>query len=291
MEDDVKTLRDYMVILRRRKWALLLPLVVVFVIAVIAAFVWPRTYRSTSTILIEEQEIPRDFVITTVNGYADERLQSINQRIMSTTRLLEIINRFNLYADLRRRMTTEEIVDKMRRDIRFETISADVMDKKGTVRASMSAMPVTIAFTLAYDGKDPQMVQQVANVLASLYLEENLRTRERQSEGASRFLEEEAQALQRNLTDLDAKIAVFKAKNINAVPELLQVNYQELDRAERDLDQLKDQLKALRERRNTTKRNWRASLPKAPTRTGTCSRTLRQSSSSSKAATPTSILT
>jgi polysaccharide chain length determinant protein (PEP-CTERM system associated) len=248
MEDDVKTLHDYMVILRRRKWALLVPLVVVFVIAVIAAFVWPRTYRSTSTILIEEQEIPRDFVITTVNGYADERLQSINQRIMSTTRLLEIINRFNLYADLRRRMTTEEIVDKMRKDIRFETISADVMDKKGTVRASLSAMPVTIAFTLAYDGKDPQMVQQVANVLASLYLEENLRTRERQSEGASRFLEEEAQALQRNLTDLDAKIAVFKAKNINAVPELLQVNYQELDRAERDLDQLKDQLKALRER-------------------------------------------
>ena len=109
-------------------------------------------------------------------------------------------------------------------------------------------MPVTIAFTLAYDGKDPQIVQQVANVLASLYLEENLQTRERQSAGASRFLEEEAQGMQRNLADLDAKIAVFKAKNINAVPELLQVNYQELDRAERDLDQLKDQLKTLKEK-------------------------------------------
>ena len=58
MENDVKTLRDYMVVLRLRKWALLLPLVVVFIIALIVAFVWPRTYRSTSTILIEEQEIP-----------------------------------------------------------------------------------------------------------------------------------------------------------------------------------------------------------------------------------------
>ena len=169
---------------------------IVFIIALVAAITWPRTYRSTSTILIEEQEIPREFVITTVTGYADERLQSINQRIMSTTRLLEIINRFNLYADLRRRMTTEEIVEIMRKDIKFETISADVMDKKGA--RSAPAVPVTIAFTLAYDGKDPQTVQQVANVLASLYLEENLRTRERQSAGASRFLEEEAQALQRN---------------------------------------------------------------------------------------------
>jgi len=249
MEDDVKTVHDYIGILSRRKWALLLPLVVVFIIALIAAFVWPRTYRSTSTILIEEQEIPRDFVITTVTGFADERLESINQRIMSTTRLLEIINRFNLYADLRRRMTTEEVVERMRKDIKFETISADVLDtaKKGP-RSPLLTMPVTIAFTLAYDGKEPQIVQQIANVLASLYLEENLQTRERQSAGASRFLEEEAQGLQRNLADLDAKIAVFKAKNINAVPELLQVNYQELDRAERDLDQLKDELKALKEK-------------------------------------------
>ena len=247
MEDDVKTINDYIGILRRRKWALVLPVVIILIIALVAAVTWPRTYRSTSTILIEEQEIPREFVITTVTGYADERLQSINQRIMSTTRLLEIINRFNLYTDLRKRMTTEEIVEIMRKDIKFATISADVMDKKGATRSPL-AMPVTIAFTLAYDGKNPQVVQQVANVLASLYLEENLKTRERQSAGASRFLEEEAQGLQRNLADLDAKIAVFKAKNINAVPELLQVNYQGLDRAERDLDQLKDQLKTLKEK-------------------------------------------
>ena len=246
-EDDVKTINDYIGILRRRKLALLLPVVIVFIIALVAAVVWPRTYRSTSTILIEEQEIPREFVITTVTGYADERLQSINQRIMSTTRLLEIINRFNLYADLRKRMTMEEVIEIMRKDIKFETISADVMDKKGA-RSAATAVPVTIAFTLAYSGKVPEVVQQVANVLASLYLEENLKTRERQSAGASRFLEEEAQGLQRRLADLDGKIAVFKAKNINAVPELQQVNYQGLDRAETDLDQLKDQLKTLKEK-------------------------------------------
>lgn len=134
MEDDVKTINDYIGILRRRKWAFVLPVVVIAIIALVAALFWPRTYRSTSTILIEEQEIPRDFVVTTVTGFADERLQSINQRIMSTTKLLDIINRFNLYTDLRKRMTTEEVVDIMRKDIKFETISADVMDKKGQDR-------------------------------------------------------------------------------------------------------------------------------------------------------------
>jgi polysaccharide chain length determinant protein (PEP-CTERM system associated) len=248
MEDDVKTVNDYIGILKRRKWAFLLPVVIIFIIGLVAALAWPRTYRSTSTILIEEQELPREFVLTTVTGYADQRLQSINQRIMSTTRLLDIINQFNLYADLRKRMTTEEVVEIMRKDIKFETISSDVMNSKGTTRATASSVPVTIAFTLAYDGRNPQVVQQVANVLASLYLEENLKTRERQSAGASRFLVEEAQVVQRSLAGLDARIAVFKAKNINAVPELQQVNYQGLDRAERDLDQFKDQLKSMKEK-------------------------------------------
>ena len=127
MEEDVKTIGDYIGIIKRRKWALIIPIVVVFIIAAIAAITLPRTYRSSSTILIEEQEIPRDFVISTVTGFADQRLQMINQRIMSTSRLLEIINRFSLYADLRSKMTMEEIVETMRKDIRFATISADVL--------------------------------------------------------------------------------------------------------------------------------------------------------------------
>jgi polysaccharide chain length determinant protein (PEP-CTERM system associated) len=243
MEEDVKTLSDYMAILKRRKCSLILPLVIIFAAALVAAFVFPRTYRSTSTILIEEQEIPRDFVITTVTGFADQRLQLINQRIMSTTKLLEVISRFGLYADLRRKMTTEEIVEKMRKDIRFATISADVVSQRSAVPTA-----VTIAFTVSYDGKNPQTVQQVANVLASLYLEENLLTREQKTAGASRFLEEEAGTLQRSLADVDAKIAVFKAHNINALPELLQVNAQERERIERDIEQFREQLKGLKEK-------------------------------------------
>ncbi len=145
-----KQLSDYIDVVLRRKWYLILPIVIIFAISLVAAVVWPRTYRSTITILIEEQEIPRDFVITTVTGFVEQRLQSINQRIMSTTRLLEIINHFGLYAELKRKMTTEEIVDLMRKDIKLQMISADVADKR-----SSTPMQATIAFSLSYDGKKP----------------------------------------------------------------------------------------------------------------------------------------
>jgi len=243
MEENVKTVSDFMDIVRRRKGIIIWTVLGIFVVAALAAFLIPPTYRSTSTILIEEQEIPREYVMTTVTSYAEQRLQSINQRIMSSSRLLEIINRFSLYADLRERWTVEAIIEKMRKDIKFETISADVVDRR-TGRPTAA----TIAFSIAYDGRKPDVVQQVANVLASLYLEENLKVREQQTTGASKFIEEEMVSVQSNLADLDAKIAAFKSRNLGALPEMAQLNLQNLDRLDRDVAQLNDQLRTLKEK-------------------------------------------
>jgi succinoglycan biosynthesis transport protein ExoP len=91
------TPRDYLEIVRRRKWSLILPALFIFLLAGIVALALPSIYQSQSTILIEEQEIPTDFVMTTVTGYAEQRIQQINQRIMSFSRLMDIIQRFDLY--------------------------------------------------------------------------------------------------------------------------------------------------------------------------------------------------
>jgi succinoglycan biosynthesis transport protein ExoP len=242
MEKEVKNLSDVVEIVKRRKWGIILPALIVFIIAAIVALVLPPIYKSTSTILIEEQEIPREYVTTTVTSYAEQRLQTINQRVMSSTKLLEIINRFNLYADLKGKWTVEEIVDKMRKDIKFETISANVIDRR-----TGNPTAATIAFSLSYEGKNPTVVQQIANVLASLYLEENLRVREQQTTGASNFLEEEMKSVQVGLAGLDARIAAFKEKNLNALPELSQSNLQEIDRTEREIEQMHDRLRTLKE--------------------------------------------
>jgi polysaccharide chain length determinant protein (PEP-CTERM system associated) len=243
MEENIKTVSEFMDIVRRRKGNIIWPALGIFVVAALVAFLIPPIYRSTSTILIEEQEIPREYVMATVTSYAEQRLQSINQRIMSSSRLMEIINRFNLYADLRTKWTIEEVIAKMRKDIKFETISADVVDRR-TGRPTAA----TIAFSVAYDGERPNVVQQVANVLASLYLEENLKAREQQTTGASKFIDEEMKRVQTTLADLDAKMANFKSRNLNTLPELVQLNLQALDRLDRDSEQLKDQLRTLREK-------------------------------------------
>lgn len=261
MEENAKSSQDIMQILRKRRWSLILPMAVVFLTAVAAALLWPPTYRATSTILIEEQEIPREFVAATVTSYAEQRLQNLNQRIMSSTRLLEIVSRFNLYADKREKWTTEEIVEKMRKDIKFQTISADVIDRR-TGRPTAA----TIAFSVSYEGGKADTVLQVANILASLFLEENMKVREQQTAGASRFLEEEGKIVQTTMAALESKIANYRGKNINSLPEMLQANLQTQDRLERDVTQLNDQLRGLREKEGSLTTQLASILPEVDKR-------------------------
>jgi polysaccharide chain length determinant protein (PEP-CTERM system associated) len=219
-------------------------MIIVFLAAAAVALLLPSVYKSTATILIEQQEIPPEFVMATVTSYAEQRLQSINQRIMSSTRLLEIINRFGLYQDLRDKWSTEEIVDKMREDTQMEPISAEVIDRRSGRPAE-----ATIAFTLSYEGEEtPQKVQQVANVLTSLFLDENLQVRTRQTRETAQFLEEELNKVKKTLEELDARVAAFKEKNINTLPELLQMNLQSLNNVERNIELLQEQLRSQRER-------------------------------------------
>jgi len=243
MESEVKTVTDLLRIVRRRKWEIAAPAVGIFLTAAAVAFSLPKVYRSTSTILIEAQEIPREYVAANVTSYADQRLQSINQRIMGTTKLLEIINRFDLYAELKSSKAVEDIVAKMRKDIKFSTISADVVDPR-TGRPAQA----TIAFSVSYQSENPTVVHQVANELTSIYLEENLKSREKQSLETSRFMEDEMKSGQAKLAQVEAKIAGYKEKHITSLPELSQVNLQGLDMVERDISAMKDQLRTLHEK-------------------------------------------
>ncbi|MBU3950082.1 MAG: chain-length determining protein [Proteobacteria bacterium] len=249
------TVDELIGIVKRRRWSLILPALIVFLIAVVTCLSIDPVYRSTSTILIEEQEISRDYVMATVTSFAEQRLQTLTQRIMSSPRLLNIINQFNLYADKRNKMPIEEIVNNMRKDIKFEPVTSDIVDSR-TGKPSAA----TIAFTVSYEGRNPAVVQQVANVLASFYLEENIKVKAQQTSSTTKFLEDEAKSVQANLAELEKKIAVYKEKHSVALPELFQFNLQTLDRIDRDLNQMNDQLQTLREKESSLQSQL-ASIP------------------------------
>jgi polysaccharide biosynthesis transport protein len=227
---------------RFRKWYFILPALIVPVLAFILAFKLPPVYESKSTILIEEQQIPQDFVRSTVTGYADQHVQLLTQQILSRTRLWEIVEKFNLYAKERTKDTKENILDQMRKDIKFETISAEVQDKKKGRGAPTES--VTIAFKISYQGDNPDLVQKVTNTLASFYLEENLKYREGQAQTTTKFLEAELKELKEKINQLGIKTSEFKATHPGTLPELREFNQSQVVSLDSELKRLDGDINA-----------------------------------------------
>jgi succinoglycan biosynthesis transport protein ExoP len=244
MPNETEDIRYYISILRYRKKYFFIPALVVLVVAILVARLLPSTYESTSTILIEEQQIPQEFVRSTVTGFADQRIQSLTQQILSRAKLLEIIQQFNLYQDLKKKITQDEIIEKMRDNVKLKTISADVADRRGRSQAA-----VTIAFSIAYRGKNPDTVQKVDGTLASLYLEQNLKTREAQAKTTTKFLEAELKELQERIKVLGDKITAFKETYDGLLPDQQRFNQQQAEGLDLQNKQLESNIRAAEERR------------------------------------------
>ena len=163
-----KTLAEYLAVLRRHKVQILAVTAVLAAVAAAVAIGLPPVYRSTATILVQEQEIPPDLVRSTITSFADERIQVISQQVMTRAVLLQLVDKYGLYEKYRQRATNDEILARMRKDIKLTTVNADISD-----RSSGRRVNATIAFTISYDSPQPDQAQKVASELASLYLNEN----------------------------------------------------------------------------------------------------------------------
>lgn len=244
MEENGKTLMEYLGTVRRRKGLFFWPVAVLSLAGAAVAYLLPPVYRSTATILIEQQEIPQDLVRSTITSYADQRIQIISRRVMTAENLTEIIRKFDLYAEKRRTHTLSEILDMMRDDIRLEMISADVMDPR-----SGRPTQATIAFSLSYSNASPSLAQRVANELTSLYLNENLKSRAQRVAETTDFLQEEARRLARQVEEYERQLAEFKERNAGNLPEDATLNLQVLDRTEREQMEIKRRMRELQERK------------------------------------------
>jgi len=227
----VMDIRDLRRIVRKRRWVILIPAISIFVVVSLIAYLYPAIYKSETLILIEEQKIPVDYVQSTVTSQVEERLNVINQRIMSRTKLEEIMQKFNLYPEYKDDWTREEIIEKMREDIAMEIVSAEGVNKK-----SGQQVTFTVAFKLSYEGKDPRTVQAVTSELASLYIGENLKVRVDASAMTTRFVSDELKKMETEIARIGKDISDFKQQHLDELPEQMQVNMANLDRYERYLE-------------------------------------------------------
>ena len=225
------TPEDIFGILRQRIWWLLVPFAIVSAGVAISARLTPDLYRSETLVLVEPQRVPESYVRSTVTTRIEDRLQSISQQILSRTRLERIIEEFNLYPNERRTGIMEDIVQRMRNQ------HIDIQVQKGDV------------FSVAYIGRDPRVVMQVTDRLASFFIEQSYRDRQALAEGTDQFLEAQLQEARSRLIEHEKKLERFRQQHSGELPSQVESNLQAASSIQVQIQSVLQQIDRDQERR------------------------------------------
>lgn len=204
----------YWSLMKRRRWWLILPIFVVGSAAWVVSWFLPAYYKSETLILVEQQKVPEQYVVPNVATDIQDRLQSMTQQILSRTRLLHIIDDLHLYAGQRSRLSPDELVDKMRGDIQIDLVQAPGRHDDLT------------AFKISYSSRDAHLSQQVTNQLTSLFIDENLKARQQQSESTTTFLENQLEDARKALATQEQRVREFKSHYLGELPGQMQSSIQ-----------------------------------------------------------------
>jgi succinoglycan biosynthesis transport protein ExoP len=203
-------------VLRRRKLVFLIPFILTMPAIIAGGTFLPKLYRASTTILVEPQKIPSEYVKSIITVPIEQRLKTITQQVMSRSRLLKIVREMNMADGNNDPQALENMIDEMQKNIEIEAGG-------------------TSFFQIAYTGRDPRMVMLVTNKIAGLFIEENLRVSERQVKTTTKFISEELEKVQQQLEDQEQKLQEFKQQHMGELPSQEEANLRALDRLQLQL--------------------------------------------------------
>jgi polysaccharide chain length determinant protein (PEP-CTERM system associated) len=221
-------IREYLDLVRRRKlWIILLTLGISLSITVVALRL-PSIYRAETVILVDPQKVPDSVVPTSVSGTVADRLSTIRQEVMSPTQLGLLTKEMNLYPGLRDKVSEQELVSRMQKSTTIEVVES------GGQRLS--------TFRIAFTDTDRKQVAPVANRLASLFIERNLKARQQHFNGTSQFLETELQETKHQLEEKEHLLQDVKSRYIMDLPESKQYHLEAMNSLRDQLRNSQDQV-------------------------------------------------
>ena len=223
-------------IVRRRHLQFLTPLFLGWLVVWGISWVLPPRYKSSTLILVEQPTMPQHYVASNINDDLQARLQSMTEQILSRTRLLLIIQKLRLYGGAQKKLTDDQKIADMRKDIGVQLV-------RDPQRQDISS------FTISYSASDPHLAQQVTAELTGLFISENLKVRQEQSAGTTDFLQEQLEGARETLSEQEAKVREFEGQHEGALPTQEASNLQILAGLQSQLQSEEDALNTAKQQR------------------------------------------
>jgi protein tyrosine kinase modulator len=201
------TVEDYTGILRRRKWLLIIPAVLLSGAAYLVSLRIPNRYESVTSVLIEEQRVSDSIVKPIVTGDSSQKLTTMKERILSRTRLQPIVERFGLFSD--KGLPLEDRITKLHDAIKVTPTAA----MEGTRASQLPGFSILVTLN------DPKLAQQVCSEILSMFVDEDIQSGAQENTNIMDFLNKQVEEAQQRMNAQDAKLADFKRHNLGSLPD------------------------------------------------------------------------
>jgi polysaccharide chain length determinant protein (PEP-CTERM system associated) len=207
-------LADLKRILRRYWWIPVASTVLFGAVGLIATYILPKKYTSSTIVLVEQPTVPVDIVKPIVSDDLNHRMSSMKEQILSRSRLQPIILKFNLYPEKREKAHFEDLVEELRKSIEVELSQP--------MQGSINRQPPGFHVDVTFD--NPQLAQQICTEVTAMFMEQNVKRREKQSADTTKFLTQQLDEAKAKLDEQDRKLAEFKRRYLGSLPEEQQTN-------------------------------------------------------------------
>ena len=199
----------------RRYWWIPTVLSIVFAVAgLVASLIVPKKYTSSTLVLIERPAVPTDLIRPVVTDDLNQRMASMKAQILSRSRLEMIVNKFNLYPELRAKAHMEDLVERLK-----TTVSVELIEP---LAGSANREPPGFNVSVTFD--NPQLAQQICQEISSMFMEQNAIIRVEKSDEATKFLTQQVDDAKQKLDEQDQKLAQFKTEHPFVLPDQQQTN-------------------------------------------------------------------
>jgi polysaccharide chain length determinant protein (PEP-CTERM system associated) len=223
-------LMEYLEIFRRRKWLVIFIMLIILSGAVVYCIVASEQYKSTTTILVIPQRVPESYVRSTVSLQMQDRMATIQQQVMSRTRLSIVMDELGLFQDQRKKVPLDTLIEGMRKRIEIGVKGKD-------------------SFTLSFVHDNPKMAMLVTSRLVSFFIDENIKYREQQAVGTSEFLESQLLETKKKLEIQEEKVKQYKTRYMGELPQQMEANLNMLNRLQDQYRTVADSIRSAEERK------------------------------------------
>src|ERR1700721_136004 len=215
MENRELTMDDYLAMLRRRMKVILIPLRVPPLARFLVSYAFPPKYTSGSEVLVAPPKIPDAVVQQVFTEDLTQHITTIAQQVLSPSRLRPMGEKLGLAKG-------GQNVDDVVNGIPLNTTIQPVPDLSefgggGKKKGGQNTSPVP-GFYVNYPSSTAEEARNICAGLTSLLIEEDLKTRQDQTQGTTDFLTQQVANAKQNLDDLDKKLAAFKNQHMGQLP-------------------------------------------------------------------------